>query len=286
MQSVGAVIVNFNAGKHLLACVASARREGIERIVVIDNGSDDGSPERLLTADPEVHLIRLANPGFGAANNVGIDALDTDVVFMINPDAVLHEGAVDTLRITMNSDPAIAICGPRLSNVDGSLYPSARNFPSLRHAIGHGVMFMVWKNNPWTRRYRRLDEDYTKQAEVEWLSGAALFARRSAVLSVGGFHEAYFLYMDDTELCWQLHRRGWKMVYEPAAVLTHIGGVSTGRAPYKRLRHHHMSAIRYNVRTARGIDRVLLPIVVAGLAARLPIAWLQHLLSSRRATSE
>jgi GT2 family glycosyltransferase len=111
-----------------------------------------------------------------------------------------------------------------------------------------------------------------------------VFARRTAFESVGGFDDDYFMYMEDVDLAWRLRQHGWKIVYEPAAVLTHVGGVSTGVMPYRMLRHHHRSAIRYNMRTARGAQRILLPVLIAGLALRLPAAWLHHYLKQRRRT--
>jgi len=280
ITTVGVVIVNYNAGNHLVDCVASVRAEGISDLVVVDNGSTDGSADALLAADPEVKLLHLDNPGLGAAVNRGTHELRTDVVFCLNPDAIVHPGAIKTLTTALESDDGVAMVGPRLLNVDGSIYPSARSFPQLSHAIGHAVMSLMKPNNRWTRRYKRLDENYEVAHEVDWVSGAAMFVRRSAFDEVNGFDPAYFLYMEDVDLCWRLHNAGWSVVYEPAAIVTHVQGVSTGKTPYRTLRSHHRSAIKYNVRTAQGFERLLLPVVVAGLAARLPAAWIHRYITT------
>lgn len=285
-KTVGAVIVNYNTGPDLLDCVASLRSEGLEQIVVVDNGSRDGSDEALIQADPKVILLRLDNPGMGTAMNYGAKKLDTDIVFCLNPDTRTHPGAIGTLLEVINSDPKIAMVGPRLLNEDGTLYPSARDFPDFKDSVGHAVLGMIAPNNPWTRRYKRLDHDYETRAEVDWVSGAAMFTRRAAWEQMGGFDPAYFLYMEDVDLCWRLRKAGWSIVYEPRAELTHIGGTTTTQMPYKMLKVHHQSAIRYNFKTVSGLQRVLLPVVAAGLLLRLPVALAQRWLADRRSAKQ
>lgn len=273
-MTIGVVIVNYNAGSLLTACVQSVRAEQAAAIVVVDNGSTDGSDQALLQRFPDTQLLRLKNPGFGAANNHGAKQLQTDVVFCINPDTVVHPGAFARLLQALASDPAIGVVGPRLLNSDGSVYPSARAFPRFLAGAGHGIVGLIWPDNRWSRAYKRLDHSYDQAGRVDWVSGAAMFMRRSAFDSVAGFDEGYFLYMEEVDLCWRLRERGWKVMFDPGAVLTHVQGVSTARRPYRMLWSHHASAIRYNLKTTKGAARLVLPIVVGGLLLRLPFAWL------------
>ncbi|MEO5735458.1 MAG: glycosyltransferase family 2 protein [Rubrivivax sp.] len=273
-MTIGVVVVNYNAGALLTACVQSVRAERPAAIVVVDNGSTDGSDLALLQAFPDTQLLRLENPGFGAANNHGAKHIQTDVVFCINPDTVVHPGAFAQLSRALQSDPEVAVVGPRLLNSDGSVYPSARAFPSFIAGAGHGIVGLVWPDNRWSRAYKRLDQGPAQAGRVDWVSGAAMFIRRSAFDEVAGFDEGYFLYMEEVDLCWRLRERGWKVRFEPQAVLTHVQGVSTARRPYRMLWSHHASAIRYNLKTTRGMSRLMLPIVVGGLLLRVPLAWL------------
>lgn len=280
--SVGAVIVNHNAGAHLIDAIASVQGEGVERVIVVDNASTDGSTEAAAARFPDIEVHRLPNPGYGAANNYGVARLDTDFVWCLNPDTVVHAGALQRMAAVLEANPSVAIVGPLMLNVDGTSYPSARSFPVLSNAVGHAVLGLAWPNNPWTRAYKRFDIPHTEQADIDWVSGAAMLIRRSAFDSVGGFDHGYFMYMEDVDLCWRLRANGWKVIFEPAAVVTHVGGVSTSRRPYRMLKEHHRSAIRYNSRTARGWQKLLLPLLVGGLLVRLPVAWAHQYLIRRK----
>ena len=105
-------------------------------------------------------------------------------------------------------DPRLAVVGPRIDNPDGSLYPSARRFPKMADAAGHAFLGMVWRGNPFTRRYRMLDWDHAQAGPVDWVGGACMLVRRTAFEQVGGFDPAYFMYVEDVDLCWRLRPGG------------------------------------------------------------------------------
>jgi N-acetylglucosaminyl-diphospho-decaprenol L-rhamnosyltransferase len=163
-----------------------------------------------------------------------------------------------------------------LINPDGSLYPSAREFPRLIDALGHGLFGLVAPRNRFTRRYRMLDSDHRRTTRVNWVSGACFLARRQAWDEVGGFDPAYFMYMEDVDLCWRLGQAGWAVGYEPAAEALHVQGVSASRHPYRMLLAHHRSMWRFARTTRTGRGRVALPVVAVGLAARLVVTWVEH----------
>lgn len=293
--TVGAVIVNYNAGAHLVDCVRSLIDDGVgaERIVVVDNGSSDDSLASLAgivtmretegDPEPSVTLVRLPhNPGYGAGMNAGVSRLVTDVVLCLNCDTVLQPGAVDALIGALASSADLGVVGPRLEDSDGTLYPSARRFPSWREGIGHALLGLVWSANPWSRRYKNLGVDHERARRVDWVSGAAMALRRTAFDAVGGFDEGYFMYMEDVDLCWRLRASGWLAAYQPEAVVTHVRGVSTDPTPYRFIVAHHRSLVRYHRRTASGLGRLLLPIVVAGLAVRAPLACVHRWRAGRR----
>jgi N-acetylglucosaminyl-diphospho-decaprenol L-rhamnosyltransferase len=279
----GAVIVNFNAGHHLTACIRSLRTEGVNRIVVVDNASRDGSLEAATRADPEIEVIRTGtNLGFGAAVNRGAALLEGDVLVM-NPDAVVEPGAIKALQAVLEHDASVGLVGPRIENTDGSLYPSARTFPAVGDALGHAFVGLVAPHNRYTRRYRMLDWDHAVAAHVDWVSGAAFLARRTCFDELGGFDEAYFMYMEDVDLCWRAHRAGWAVAYEPAARVVHVQGVSTDLMPYRMIATHHRSLFTFWWRTTPGAGRVVLaPLVLAGLVLRTLLASAQRLLDGMR----
>ncbi|MGH9103042.1 MAG: glycosyltransferase, partial [Acidimicrobiales bacterium] len=192
---VAAVVVNYNAGGHLMACVRSLQGEGCDEIVVVDNASSDGSARRVAAELAGVALIEAgANLGYGRAANRGVAATSASTVVVCNPDLVVHRGALGHMCEALEEDPGLAVVGPRTLRSDGSLYPSARTFPSLRDSVAHGFLGLVSPSNRWTRRYTLADWDHGTSRDVDWVSGACFAARRLAWESLGGFDEAYFMY--------------------------------------------------------------------------------------------
>ncbi|HKN91504.1 MAG TPA: glycosyltransferase family 2 protein [Acidimicrobiia bacterium] len=282
---VSAVVVTYNAGDHLMASVRSILAQGVAEVVVVDNGSADGSLEALAAAEPGVGVVRPGrNLGYGAGANRGAAACRTraDHVLVCNADVRLEPGAVASMAAALEADGRRAIVGPRTENPDGTLYPSARIFPSLGDAVGHAALGLVAPGNRFTRRYRMLDWDHGAPREVDWVSGACLLVRRSAFAALDGFDEAYFMYLEDVDLCWRAWRAGWTVSYEPGARVVHAQGVSTDQRPYRMILAHHRSMLRFSIRSTRGWGRLLLPVVAAGLVARTVVACLHRLAAGAR----
>ncbi|MER3452503.1 MAG: dTDP-Rha--alpha-D-GlcNAc-pyrophosphate polyprenol alpha-3-L-rhamnosyltransferase, partial [Acidimicrobiia bacterium] len=236
---VAAVVVNFNAGAHLLTCVRSLRDDGVGEIVVVDNASSDGSLAALTAADPGVRILPVGvNLGFGAAANRGVAATTAPFVAVMNPDVVVEPGTTKALTERLAGEPTVAVAGPRVENPDGTWYPSARSFPSLADAAGHAFLHYIAPRNRFSRRYRLLDWDHASPRRVDWVSGTFMVLRRSAFEDVGGFDESYFMYVEDVDLCWRLRRAGWEVVYEPAGRVVHTIGVSSEHAPYRMILEH------------------------------------------------
>jgi N-acetylglucosaminyl-diphospho-decaprenol L-rhamnosyltransferase len=280
--SVGAVIVNYNAGEHLPECVRSVRADGVDEIVVADNASSDGSDRAVGAADANAVVLPTGgNLGFGAGANRGVAATRADYILLLNPDTLVEPGTVKVLADALDRDPRLAVVGPRVENLDGSLYPSARTFPSLGDAVGHAFLGFVSPSNPFTRRYRMLDWDHALPRDVDWIAGTCMLLRRTAFEAVGGFDERYFMYVEDVDLCWRLWRTGWRVAYEPAGRVVHTIGVSSELHPYRMIAEHHRSLFRFSATTLTGARRVLLPLVALALMARTALAWGQRLRRNR-----
>jgi N-acetylglucosaminyl-diphospho-decaprenol L-rhamnosyltransferase len=280
-----AVIVNYNAGAALSACVASALAQTPRpELVVVDNSSTDGSVDDLLRAQPGVRVVRSGgNLGYARAANLGIAATGAPVVAVLNPDTVLAPGVGAALTAGFATDPDLGAAGPRLHNTDGTVYPSARQIPSMVDAVGHGLLFFVWRDNPFTRRYRETGADPDRPRDVDWVSGAAVWLRRAALDDVGGWDERYFMYVEDVDLCWRLRRGGWRVAYEPAGIVEHLLGVSTASRPYRMIAEHHRSLLRFASVRFTGGKRALLGPAAAFLTARGALAMAHHRLAARGA---
>ena len=276
-QDVAAVVVSYNVADLLVRCVESLRADGISRVVVVDNASSDGSVEAVRRAEAAVEVIALdRNLGYGGGVNRGVASTAEPYVLVLNCDVEVEPGSTKVLLEALARDSGLAVVGPRILTPEGEVYPSARTFPDLVDAAGHAFLHFVWPSNPFSRRYRMLDWDHGDARDVDWVAGTHLLARRSAWDDVGGFDEAFFMYMEDVDLCWRLHRAGWRVGYEPGAAVIHGIGRSTDQTPYRMIAAHHRSLLRYAARTSTGRQRLALPVIALALAVRTVLAWVQR----------
>jgi N-acetylglucosaminyl-diphospho-decaprenol L-rhamnosyltransferase len=257
-----AVVVNYESGPLLTACVRSLLADtsaSEPELVVVDNGSRDGSIAALAREFPSVRVLPTGrNLGYAGGVNRGVAATRAPVVAVLNSDVEVAPGTAAALVARLDAEPDLAAVGPVIKNPDGSQYPSARTVPSPTDAVGHAVFGVVRPSNPFTRRYRQLDVDPARRRDVDWLSGAAVWLRRSALQSVGGWDEHYFMYMEDIDLGWRLRRLGWRVAYEPGGAVMHVQAASTDRHPYRMIVRHHRSAYRFAAKHWRGPQRLLL----------------------------
>ncbi len=281
---IAVVIVNYESGPALIRCVEGLRSERASELVVVDNGSVDGSLDEIRRRFPDVEvLVPGGNLGYGAAANRGVAATGSGLVVVCNPDLEVRPGALAVLAEALTAHPGCALVGPLIRTSSGDRYPSARRFPSLVDAAGHALLGIFAPDNRFTRSYQQshLDEATTGFHVVDWVSGACFMTRRSAFEQVGGFDEAYFMYAEDVDLCWRLGRVGWQVAYAPTAEVTHLQGVSTDRHPYRMIFEHHRSLLRFAGRSSVGWRKALLPLVVLGIGARAVLACLARIAHPR-----
>jgi N-acetylglucosaminyl-diphospho-decaprenol L-rhamnosyltransferase len=280
---IGAVVVDHEAGAVLEDCVRSLLADAASPVVVVENGAAGSAGSALagLLAERVGAPVRLVQPGrnlgFGAGVNRGLAALageaePPDWVLVSNPDLVVHPGALPALQDALATHPAWAIVGPRIFDESGEVYPSVRRFPSFVDAAGHALLALFNPDNRFTRRYNPGTPEGDVVVPAGWVSGSCFLARRSALEELGGFDEAYFMYLEDTDLCWRAHHAGWGVGFAGTAEVTHMQGVTTARHPYRMMVEHHRSALRFTVRTTTGWRRLALPLAVAVLGVRMALA--------------
>lgn len=222
MTRIAVAIVNYNTIGELRDCLATARAAGATEMVLKDNGSTDGSVEMVEREFPEVRVLDSRdNPGYGAASNQAIAACRAPYVLLLNSDILLAPNSLDVLVEHLDAHPGAAIVGPRLQNTDGTLQRSAHAFPrpvTLRPVVRH---------IPGLRDRSILTWPHDRPRVVQWVKGAALAIRRTAFDAVSGFDPAFFMYFEETDLCYRLHEAGWEIHFTPATTIVHKGGAST-----------------------------------------------------------
>lgn len=268
------VVVNHNTRAELLACLDTLAGSGADEVVVVDSGSTDGSAGAVRAHHPDVRVLELANLGFGKAANAGVAETRAGVVVVANADTWFAPGSVRAMAEHLEAHPRVGALGPLIRFPDRRLQWSARAFPSIGQAIGH-ALFGLWRpDNRWTRAYRLTDWDHESEREVDWVSGACLALRREAFDEVGGFDPSYFMFVEDVDLCARLWEAGWTVVFSPVAEVTHAVGASVGARPFRMVVEHARSLdFFFTRRYAHGARRLLIPLIRAGLAGWVLLAW-------------
>jgi N-acetylglucosaminyl-diphospho-decaprenol L-rhamnosyltransferase len=271
------VTVTYSPGPHLDRFLASLSL-ATERPVWVwmaDNGSTDGAPEAAVERYSNVRLFFTgANLGYGSAVNRAVARIDEvledagDWFIVANPDVQWGPSSIDALLDAAARWPRAATLGPLICDPDGSVYPSARQLPSLVRGGMHAVVGPFWSRNPWSRAYRQ-ERVEPSERPVGWLSGSCLLVRRAAFDEVGGFDERYFMYVEDVDLGDRLRKAGWLNVYVPSAEVLHHKGHATGRDRARNLVTHHKSTYIFLADRHPGWWRAPLRWAIrAGLAVR------------------
>ena len=232
--SVVIAVINYNTRDELRTCLDSIRF-CLNRVVVFDNGSTDGSAEMVRALYPEVSLMESAtNLGYGsAANRVFLShprARGAEFLILANSDIIFAEGSIAALVDDLRRHRDAGLTGPRLLNTDGSLQRSCFPLPGgFQWIFDNDAVCALLRFFPVLRgRLLRLWE-HDAEREAPWVKGALLAIRRTAFEEIGGFDEFFFMYYEDTDLCLRLAKRGWRIRFTPAAEAIHSGGASTGK---------------------------------------------------------
>lgn len=280
--TVAVVIVNHNTRDDLLACVATLAEGGADEVLVADSGSTDGSLDVLGERFPSVRRLALPNVGFGKAANAGAALTGAGQLVIANADTRFPPGSLRAMGDYLAAHPGVGALGPLIRFPDGRIQLSARAFPSIGQAVGHGVFGMWWPSNPWTRAYRLTDWDHASERDVDWVSGACVAVRRTAFEEVGGFDPAYFMFVEDVDLCARLQAAGWRVVFSPLAEVTHAIGGAVSKKRFRMIVEHARSLDRFFAgRYAVGRRRALRPLIRLGMIGWVAAATLWTLVRSR-----
>ena len=247
---VAVVVVSYDTKDLLLDCLASvfesASNTDIE-VVVVDNASTDGSYEAVCATFPRVTAIRNdINRGFGAACNQAITSTRSPLVLLLNSDAQLTPEGFTALLDCMRTNDTCGAASCRIFNAEGAPVVNTRSFlTALNQALEQAGL----TTSMASRRLRRtLVPEYDENlvdCTVDWIDGACLLLRRTALEQSGLFDERFFMYSEDEDLCFRLKKHGWSICHSGHGSAIHLGGASTSQNRVEMLLQFYYSQMLF-----------------------------------------
>lgn len=269
MIDLSIVIVSYNARADLERCLASLREHppsATHEIIVVDNGSTDGSRDAVCQW-PRVRAIDMpSNRGFAAANNVGIRAGTGRNVLLLNSDTIVPAGALDRLMAALDSHPEAAVAGPRLVDAAGRAELSFGSMIApLSELRQQRLMRALARRDPAVTA--RVEDMTRRERWPDWVSGACLLVRRRDAEAVGLLDERFFMYTEDVDFCASIRARGRRVLFTPSSQIVHLRGRSAASAPAATRAAYRRSHLAFY--------RKHHPLIA-------PAVWLYHRLSAAR----
>jgi len=274
------VLVCWNNKEYLKPCLESLYEGNLRSrfdVVVVDNGSTDGSQEMLREEFPEVKIIQNDhNVGLGKASNQGIEATTGRYVLLLNNDTLVNGLSLDTMVEYLDSHAEAGAVGGRLLNPDGSFQAADSKFPSLSEEflISTRIGAFFWPSYP--------DRTFSVEVKtVDWLGSACVLIRRSALGQIGLLDEEYFIYGDEADLQFRLKKAGWNVYYLPNVTTIHYGGRSMDR--WKRRKMVYRGKMLFFRKNYGEFKTWVLRIMLAVLSLGKMLVWgIVYLIPNKR----
>lgn len=282
---VDVAIVNYNTREQLRGCMQSVFEDEPGEVFVVDNASTDGSPIMIQTEFPACHLMaNKTNVGYSRAANQAIRASNSHYVLLLNSDTQIPKGALRALGSYLEGHPEVGIVGPRILGSNGQLQPSCFPFPTLPFLfLEFSGLYRLISRIPLVRGISSHSSLHTRAMAVPWVLGAALAIRREAYDAVSGFDPTFYMYFEETDLCYRMWRKGWQIHFSPVIEITHLGGASTQQRRIEMVVQFYSSlALFYHQHYAPAHAAAMVMLIRGGAEIR----WLRdqaavHIIGSR-----
>lgn len=227
---ISVIIVSWNVREQLEQCLASVfAQQGVTfEVFVVDNASADGSAEVVRERFSNATVIaNVQNVGFARANNQALTRAGGRHFLLLNPDTVVHPGALQKTVAYFDSHQDVGILGPKVLHVDGSVQRSVLRYPTFLSQLLVLLKVQAFTQKPRAlHRYYALDFDYNREADVDQVMGAYFVFRRELYEQIGGLDGGFFLWFEEVDYCLRAAKAGWRIRYVPAITMTHEAGKS------------------------------------------------------------
>lgn len=245
---VSIIIVTFNGKKHILNCLESVKRTTYAdyEIIVVDNGSKDGTPEIIKKNFPDIRLIlNNKNLGFTGGNNEGIKQARGNIIFLLNDDTVIHPQLVEVLVRELTKSSGIGIVGPKIYFMSEAINQSDK----IWFAGGK----INWAGGSSAHLGRNLtDEELIEdsQKEIDFITGCALMIKREVIDKIGLLDDRFFAFYEDADWCQKAKKAGYKVVYVPFGGVWHIKSATAS--------HVFLEDLKSKLSRAEFFERILI----------------------------
>jgi GT2 family glycosyltransferase len=249
---IAIIIVNWNQKDMTLHCLetvfANAPACSYE-VVLVDNGSSDGSVDAMRRRFPDLRILEnVANVGLAKANNRAMKETDSEFILLMNNDTVVKPGCIETLHAFIKEHPDAGIAGAKMFYGDGALQYSCFDFPGIINALWEALgLASLFPCSRVFGSYEMSWWDHAEPRQVDWVSTACYIARRAAFEKVEFIDPAYFVYSDDVDMGFKMRRTGYKVYYVPAAQIVHLSGRNVGHVSARKTMESTAS-LRYTIK--------------------------------------
>jgi hypothetical protein len=292
--TISAIIILWNGRRfveELMLTLEENLRELPHEIIIVDNGSRDGSAEYIETRHPQCRIIRNgSNLGFAKAVNIGLEAATGAYLYILNQDLRFKPGATQALLERIRLDSTIGLIGPKFIYFDGPTQRSIRSFPTYKHVL-YRLFFLdrLFRRSPEFASWRMGHFDHESEAFVDQPMGAVMLVPRTVIEKVDLMDERFPILFNDVDWCRRIHEAGYRLLYYPGAVVEHYVGASTSTMPTRIRIISHTSLYRYLKKYARPKEYPLLwlcgLVLMASLPPAIAINWLRRKLTALKASS-
>jgi GT2 family glycosyltransferase len=269
---ISVIIVAWNA-RELLAQALTSLVSQVDQpsyeVIVVDNGSTDGSSEMIRSDWSTIKLVSLKrNVGFAAGNNIGIGHATGEYILLLNSDTIVLPTTLRGLASVLQNDEKIGCVGARHLNGDGSLQRSTNEFPTLLNDFLEltelsrlkSVQRLLQRRFPWWG-------DHLHDCDTGWVNGACMMVRRQVINQIGGLDESFFIYAEEVEWCYRMRRMGWRIVFSPKAEVIHLSGHSFNNDPGRRLRLRYWGHAAFYRKHYSRVKHSLFQLIVSMISA-------------------
>ncbi len=245
-KKLSIIIVSYKVKDYILSCLSSIfenRTDWLLEVILVDNNSKDNTVDMIKDDFKNVIIIENdRNLGFAAANNQGLKKTTGEYILFLNPDTKVLPETLNKSIAFLEDNPEVGAVGCRILNPDGTVQYSCKSYPGFWNYFCESTfLYKIFPKNHWTGKFYMTNFNYAEVKEVDVVSGAFLMASRKLIKEIGGWDERFFIYSEETDLCYRIKKAGKKIFFIPQVQIIHYGGRSTSQRPVETFQQDHKS---------------------------------------------